>query len=231
MNEIAYQAMPVVGSLSKNLNLSPEILLNKIEDFKDDKVYFYVVDTVEHEDGRLYQTGSGPNFQGDLITLCSCKHMMRTFLDVECWRGVWVAGYTSSRDLGSNRLFYLMRVSQAFRSHDDLWNSDSISTSTKKAKAAHKDRFGDLYRPDREIVRSYTSKHYVAPCENHVHCEPGDWHKDISYPPRHGRRPALLVGDPEFSFLWDRPLIRSPFRLTRGQRKKNLSDLLSQSDA
>ena len=226
MNENVYQAMPVQGRLSTNLNLSPEILLERIEDFEDSAVYSYIVDTVEYEDGLLYQTGSGPNFQGDLVTLCSCKHMMRTFLDVESWRGVWVAGYTSSRDLGSNRLFYLMRVSQAFRSHYDLWNSDSISTSTKTAKAAHLDRFGDLYRPDREEIRPYISWHYAAPCKDHVHCEPGDWHKDIRYRAWYGRRPALLVGDPEFSFLWNRPLIRSPFKLTRGQRKASLSDLL-----
>ena len=74
MNENVYQAMPVQGRLSTNLNLSPEILLERIEDFEDSAVYSYIVDTVEYEDGRLYQTGSGPNFQGDLVTLCSCKH-------------------------------------------------------------------------------------------------------------------------------------------------------------
>ena len=130
MNQNAYQAMPTHGRLSKNLNLSPETLLEKIEDFKESTVYFYIVDTVEYEDGRLYQTGSGPNFQGDLVTLCSCKHWMRTSPEVESWRGLWVAGYTSSRDLGSNRLFYLMRVSQAFRFHFDI-DQDGKSRSRR----------------------------------------------------------------------------------------------------
>ena len=145
MNENAYQAMPRKGKLAKNLNLSREALLEKIAPFQHDCVYSYIVCTVEYEQGRLYQRGSGPNFQGGLITLCSCKHWMRTARDTESWKGVWVAGFTR-KNLG-NRLFYLMRASEAFESHSKLWFSDLIPEETKDAKVADLGKFGDVYRP------------------------------------------------------------------------------------
>ena len=230
MNENAYQAMPRQGRLAKNLNLAREALSEKIARFLEDTVYYYVVDTVEYENGRLYQTGSGPNFQGDLITLCSCKHLMRTYPDVQ--PGVWVAGFTNSKVMGRNRLFYLMRVSEAFESHRAFWLSDSILEETKNAKVADQDRFGDIYQPKVETSDPYSPSSYLEPCKNHVHCEPGDWRKDINYRNRYGRRPTLLVGDSEYSFLWDRPVITYPSnlsKLTQGQRKDTLTALLGYS--
>ena len=220
--------MPYQGRLAKNLNLSLETLSERIAPFQQDAVYLYVVTTVEYYEGRLYQAGSGPNFQGDLITLCSCKHYMRALRDVESWQGVWVAGYTSSAHLGSRRLFYLTMVSEAFESHREFWLSDAIPEETKTAKAAHLDRFGDIYQPKSEAGKPYYPWLYIEPCKNHVHCEPGDWRKDIRYADRYGRIPALLVGDSEYSFLWDRPMIRLPSdlsSLSRGHKKKKLSDL------
>ena len=225
MNENVYQAMPKAGKLARNVNLNPESLVERLAQYKETTVYSYVVDTVEYDDGRLYQTGSGPNFQGDLITLCSCKHLMRTFLKPEAWKGIWVAGFTGSTKLGSNRLFYLMRVSLAFESHRDFWNSVCITDDTKRSKATHLDKFGDVYQPKRTTGRPYYYWHYVSPCRNHVHCELGDWKRDIDYKDRYGRRPALLVGDTEYSFLWDRPLIESPFRMGRGQKKTTIGRL------
>ena len=225
MNNNAYQAMSSAVTLVKNLNLPRETLLPKIGLFQQSTVYSYIVDTVEHHSGRLYQAGSGPNFQGGLITLCSCKHLMRTYLDTESWKGVWIAGFTSSRELPRNKLFYLMMVSQAFESHREFWVSDSIPEETKSAKAAHLDRFGDIYKPKSESGDPHYHRRYYEPCKKHVHCEPGDWRKDISYRDRYGRTPVLLVGHPEYSFLWNRPLITSPFKLSRGQKKTSLSDL------
>ena len=225
MDVDAYQAMPSLGKLAKNLNLSMDELSIRIASFQHGIAYSYIVDTVEYHEGRLYQTGSGPNFQGGLVTLCSCKHMMRTFLDVDSWKGVWIAGFTSSRDFKENKLFYLMKVSEAFESHSEFWASDSISQETKTAKGAHLDRFGDIYQPKNESGNPHYYWNYIEPCKNHVHCEPGNWHEDIGYRNRYGRRPALLVGDPELSFLWDRPIYTSPFKHSRGQKKTKLSDL------
>ncbi len=223
MNENAYQHMPSRGRLAKNRSLSHEALLERIAPFLKDTVYSYIVDTVEYENGRLYQTGSGPNFQGDLITLCSCKHFMRTFSNMQ--PGVWIAGFTSYRVMDQNWLFYLMRVSWTFESHRDFWFSDDVSGETKRVKAADSDRFGDIYQPVGESGNPYSYRSYLEPCKKHVHRDSRLWHKDIRYVTRYGRRPALLVADPEYSFLWDRPRITSPSKLPRSQKKDSLSAL------
>ena len=218
MNQNTYQAMPCQGRLAENINLQSEALLEKIAPFRHDTVYPYVVATVKSRENRLYQTGSGPNFQGDLITLCSCKHEMRAYPDVKSLERVWIAGYTGSSRLISNKLFYLMMVSQTFESHHELWFSASISEEAKVAKAANLDKFGDIYQPKGISDDPYCHLSYFAPCEDHVHCDPCDWHKDINYPDRYERTPALLVGCPEYSFLWDTPAIESPFKIPRKKR-------------
>ena len=229
MNEDAYQAMPRTGRLAKSLNLRHEALAKRIAPFKKDTVYSYVVDTVKYHERRLYQTGSGPNFQGDMITLCSCKHLMRTARDTASWKGVWIAGFISSKysSSRSHKLFYLMRVSQAFKSHHELWSSDSIPEETKIAKAAHLDRFGDIYQPKTELGAHYCHRSYLRPCKGHVHHESDLWHKDIKRNALYygGRPSALLVGDPNSSFLWDKPVVTAPFNLWQGQKKTTLSEL------
>ena len=224
MDESTYQAMPRQGKLAENLDLPFKALLQKIAPFQQDTVYPYVVATVRNHNDRLYQTGSGPNFQGGLITLCSCKHQMRTYPEVKSGKRVWIAGFTGSSGLVSNKLFYLMMVSQTFESHYELWLSESIPEETKVAKAAHLDKFGDIYQPKVPLDDPYCHLSYIAPCEDHVHCDPCDWRKDINYPDRHGRTPALLVGCPEYSFLWDTPEIESPRTIPRN-RKTSLAGL------
>src|SRR5438270_714249 len=44
--------------------------------------YMYTMTSIVLESGRLEQSGSGPNFEGGLITLCTCKHSMRAFRDL-----------------------------------------------------------------------------------------------------------------------------------------------------
>ena len=226
MNRGTYQAMPRRGQLAKNLNLRRKALTRKIHKFRRDTVYSYIVKTVKRREGRLRQEGSGPNFQGDLITLCSCKHQMRAYLDVESWKGVWVAGYTR-KDLG-NRLYYLIRVAEAFESHYDFWFSDRISEKTKNKKAAHLSRLGDIYKPRSETIDDYTPCDYVRPRKSHVHrIPPETWRDDIDYySERLGRRAALLVGDPKYSFLWDEPVYSYPFTIYQGEKNTSLSELI-----
>ena len=135
MNQGAYQAMPRRGRLAENLNFRIETLLEKIDPFRQDRVYPYVVATVKCHNGRLYQTGSGPNLQGGLVTLCSCKHELRTYPYLKSGKRVWIAGFIGSRGPVTNKLFYLMLVSQMFESHHELWFSDSIAEETKIAKS------------------------------------------------------------------------------------------------
>src|SRR5262249_56622494 len=88
----------------------------------NDGAYSYVVRTVEwnHETVTFEQHGSAPNFQGDVLTLCTCKHQMRASRAAEDWRGVWLAGFTSRTILdGQHWLFYLARIQSAHESHAD----------------------------------------------------------------------------------------------------------------
>ena len=225
MNRNTYQSMPRRGRLAKNTNLRCKALTKKISKFREDTVYSYILTTVERREGLLRQEGSAPNFQGGLITLCSCKHWMRTFRDVKSWKGIWIAGFTR-KDLG-NRLFYLMRVSEAFESHRELWFSNCISEETKAKKAANLSPFGDIYRPKSEAGDDYSHRDYTRPRKSHVHRDPDIWRADIDYySAKHRRRPALLVGDRKYSFLWDEAVMPYPFTLYQGQKKTSLSKLL-----
>ena len=231
MNENDYQPMPHEGKLYDNLNLSREDLLERVAPFQREEVRAYVVTTLDYQEGHLRQWGSAPNFQGSRITLFSCKHYMRTsFPDIESWKGVWVAGYTGSsrKKRRRNRLFYLMRVSLVFDSHHELWFSDCVPEETKRAKAAHLDRFGDIYQPEGKSGDAYSPLRYRRPCKDHVHRASGLWQDDIDYCKGYGgRKPALLVGDPEYSFLWNKPTVPSPCEIPRNQKKLKLSRILA----
>lgn len=151
------------------------------------------------------QIGSAPNFQGDLITLCTCKHWMRTWRSPEDWKGVWIAGFTGINVVGDrkNYLFYLMRVQNAFSSYKELW--DWLNPVVRNAKNASLHKFGDVYElitPN--LTDVFDPTQYREPIKNpkHVHLENNEWHEDINYKTKKGKRPALLVGAPNYSFLW-----------------------------
>jgi hypothetical protein len=151
---------------------------------------------------------------------------MRTSVDVEQWRGTWIAGFTTvSAGEGVNFLVYLMRVEHAFASHRDLWLSTAVSSKTKRAKAAHLDRFGDIFKPRNKTTDPRATNSYLPPCKDHCHAE--GWEKDVSYEGYSGRPAALLVGDSTRSSLWSRPLFYCLDKLGRGQRKCTLDSLLA----
>ena len=221
--------MPSHGRLYNNLNLPPKRLKDRIAPFLDYEVYSYVVETVKYDGNLLYQTGSGPNFQGGMITLCSCKHRMRTARNAKSWKDIWIAGFISSDHVGEFCLFYLMMVSQVFESHREIWSSPTIPEATKTAKAAHLNRLGDIYKPRNNSKLEYSHRSYVIPCEEHVHRPFNLWHEDIGYKKGYSGRPsALLVGNPDLSFLWDEPLIPPPpFEVPRNCKTTKLAELFS----
>lgn len=228
------QPFPEEGRLAETLNVSVDALRSLVGDakFQEADVYCYIVATVR-SDGRTFsQTGNGPNFQGDLLTLCTCKHFMRTFLDVRDWKGKWVAGFTSSQaGRGRNALVYIMAVGNAFESHLELWLSDALTPAAKEAKAADLDAFGDLYRPMASLTDPFEPSRYRAPVEHHGHAANNIWHQDIDYVGCGGRRAALLVGDSGLSFLWNKPMILYPRarpNLHRGQKKWTLGRLVGE---
>jgi hypothetical protein len=163
------------------------------------------------------QHGAAPNFQGDILTLCTCKHQMRASQAGEDWEGVWLAGVTS-RTIHERKhwLFYLAKIESAFDSHSDLWAG--MRAVTRNAKAAHVHYLGDMFKPKSSIATAnarFAPGRYVSP---HLHThrrrdEGGwhdDWHNDICYHlAKKGkyRHPPLLVADPRRTFIWNKPRI------------------------
>jgi hypothetical protein len=230
--ESDHQPFPQTTELGRNLNLP----LSRLYGYAADQasVYYYIIRSMRKRNGEFIQAGCGPNFQGGLITLCTCKHRMRTYMDPDKWRGIWIAGFTGlPTGGGANFLIYLMRVAHAFKSQGDLWFSNDIPPAAKQAKAAHLDRFGDLYKPRSKRIDRWNPAGYVPPTPNHCHAKDRakGWAKDIAYEGVGTRHAALLVGDPQRSFLWNRPMIYCSGRLHRGQKKCTLHDLLAQLKA
>jgi hypothetical protein len=228
MTEIDWQPFPSGGQLQKGLNqrLSD---LKSLMDTERTTIYYYVVATVHNRNGYFYQTGCGPNFQGDIVTLCTCKHYMRTFFGTSDWVGKWIAGFSSiSAGEGNNALVFLMKVATAFKSQKDLWESDLIPSENKLAKSARLNELGDLYEPISDSCNPYDYQWYVPPHKNHAHLVNDEWHKDIDYHKGcSNRKPALLVGDPVNSYLWDKPMILYASKIHRGQKKSSIDIFLA----
>lgn len=178
----------------------------------------YAVTTLKIRQQAYQQKGSAPNFEGGLITLCTCKHQMRGNYGAENWdAGAWVAGLTSMSEssTGEQNLFYLMRVFRAYESHADL--VAGLPALGLSAALAAKDStlhdLGDVMMPLKPGLRGearFTPVSYHPPILGHAHRQSEDsdyWHKDIDYAGR-ACRPSLLVGDPALSFIWTRPLVR-----------------------
>src|SRR5438876_941385 len=82
------QPFPETGSGPIRMNASLAVLRFNTPGAGKSPVYCYVVDSIEDADRRYLQTGCSPNWQGGLITLCSCKHGMRTYRpDTKSWEG------------------------------------------------------------------------------------------------------------------------------------------------
>lgn len=228
VNRNNYQPFPRTGPLARidRRNLLLDELRQHIADRND--VYFYVLTSIEYRNQRFLQRGTGPNFQGGLLTLCTCKHRMRSSLSARDWRGKWIAGFTSiTEHQRKNFLVYLMKVSEAFESHCDLWFSKSISPKAKRAKAAHLNEFGDIYKPKRRGIDPYEAEDYEKPCEGHSHFE--DWQKDIKYDKGYNKcYAALIVGSEKKSFLWDVPRIWYSQQLPRSFRRLELNEFWGQ---
>lgn len=206
------QPFPSNGVLSENLDLT-KTELRRLIGRERAPAYSYIVKTVAIDRATLCfeQHGSAPNFQGGFLTLCTCKHQMRSSLDIEQWKGKWIVGFTSRcRHQGRHWLFFLTRVADAYESQSDLWHN--LPAVVRKSKSAQKHFLGDLFRPRGMIEGEdrFKAQNYFAP-SRHSHrrnsCDNG-WHNDIDYgySDRYGR-PSLLVGEPQLTFLWEKPLM------------------------
>lgn len=208
-------------------NASLAELKRLLKEHLNEIAFVYVIRTVEKdEDGRFLQTGSGPNFEGDIITLCTCKHKMRSAYTPEEWMAdKWVAGFSSIGSTGEQDLVYLMKVGEAFESYQDLWqNSRFVTDEVKKAKSASIHERGDIFEPTGQAL-PFDPANYKAPHPKHVHSHDNYWHNDVDM--RYGKPSTLLVGDPTNSYLWDRPkLVMTQSGLSQGHRKMSIQELL-----
>ena len=173
-------------------------------------------------DGRFRQTRSGPNWQGGIATLATCKHHLRCRrLD---WEGRWIAAFTPRAGTGDSYLIFLGRVDAAFSSNYAL--SEYVASMGIRAwreKSAWLSPLGDLYSSGNDAAlpeeRRYDHRNYVVH-PDHVRQELDrktqrpKWHKDIEYQHR-GTRPAVLLFDPDQTFLFDRPQWRAARALGR----------------
>jgi hypothetical protein len=210
------QPFPSDGQLGRNLGLPLPLLMARIGQLND-RAYSYVIRTVkwDHETATFEQHGSAPNFQGDVLTLCTCKHQMRASQTAEDWRSVWLAGFTS-RTIHDKKhwLFCLAKIESAYQSHADLWTE--MRAGTRNAKAAHFHFLGDIFKPKSPLPIAdarFSPLRYVSP-HRHAHRwrdEDGwhnDWHNDINYhlANKYGH-PLLLVADARRTFIWNEPMI------------------------
>jgi len=203
-NNNDYQDYPSTGTLKNNMNTSLREILKILKDI-DSLIYSYVLTTLDLVNGEVKQSGCGPNFQGGYITLCTCKHYMRTWSNVRKKDDIWIAGFTSSTlfEDGQNRLFYLMKVGDRFGSHRELWNH--LDDEVREQKGASDNKFGDIYEPKNE--EEFSKDGYHCPINSHVHTN--CWEEDVDYRNGNsGKRPVLLIGDPERSYLWPKPKVR-----------------------
>lgn len=211
-------AMDNVPSVATDLSI--EELRRRISQVgaSDEDVYAYVVRSVRPANGEYVQTGSAPNFQGGLITLCTCKHSMRATLTPEQWQqGVWVAGLTSwDQAFGKQQaLVYLMRVGEAYASQAELVQAlrQSGRSEVTDAKDSTQHRLGDLMIPVSDGATGndrYLPAAYFPPMVGHSHrrtAEDAGWEDDVNYVGDGGRQSVTLAGDRNFSFVWTRPLV------------------------
>jgi hypothetical protein len=233
----AVQPFPNNGLLAKKRSLPLYVLKSEIRNVQE-RAYSYVVRSVkiDHETTTFEQHGSAPNFQGEVLTLCTCKHQMRATQSNVDWEGLWVAGFTSRTIYdGKHWLFYLAKIETAYESHCDLWYG--LKADSRSAKAAHAHFLGDIFTPKTPIPTGkarFSPTRYVSPTHHSHRWRDDDgwhngWHNDIDYHLAHKyRHPPLFVADPRRTFLWEEPMIYFADDHCRNYRKwSSLQELVA----
>ncbi len=238
-----FQPWPDKGKLACHQNMDLEKLKILLKNERE-PVHTYIVRTVKRSangsDIEFKQTGCGPNFQGDRITLCTCKYNLHSFNPKKTenpdlkFKGHWYAGFTGVKvDSSRNYLFYLMKVEKAFRSQKQIFEYfEDTNPKVIKAKNTTESAFGDLYQPKPNISDEWNPINYERPILGHKHYQYSEdhrWHKDIEYKGPF-RRSAPLLGDDEYSYLWSKPVIckKSEFSSRcAGKLYTTLQELLS----
>jgi hypothetical protein len=196
--------------------LTLEELLVKLREHVGSEIRIYTVasTSLDNVSNDVRHRGSGPNLEGGLATLCTCKHSMRQNHIPEEWKGCWILGLTSrAKNKGFNGkhyLLYMMKIEQAFESHKELYEYLMARNRGALAnKNAAKNRLGDIFEPRSNCIDPKNQGCYKRPHPSHSHGTDGDtqWHTDIEVTP-------LLLGEIGNTFVWPHPMIE--FRRQRG---------------
>ena len=209
-------------------------LLNRLSNQIDnDEVRVYTVaSTCFDKNSKIIRhRGSGPNLEGGLATLCTCKHSMRQGQNINDWTGKWILGVTSRAKAngfnGEHYLLYLMKVDRAFESHKAFYQYlKQYNPTALEIKNAVKNRLGDIFEPSSTCVDPLDPRQYKFPCETHSHDNKvGDqWEDDISYK---SSSTPLLLGEANNTFVWQKTVIKFKQDRGVGNKKMLMKDLLS----
>lgn len=164
------------------------------------------------DDGIFRQTRSGPNWEGGIVTMTTCKHLLRTYsaLQPESKKKgsgkVALCGITNKLR-GDNFLLYVGVVDESFASNYELGSylAEHHFDAYQK-KLANKNRLGDIFEPidDLDLVMEehYDHKNFIDPVPDHCRREENDssgrpkWIKDIEYNARGKVRPQCVTLNP-----------------------------------
>lgn len=215
-----YQKFPQSGIIFNNMD--KEEINIKSED--DNIIYCFPQHRITLEKDGFHQLRSGPNWQGNILTLTTCKQRLRTYKDAEDWIGLWLAGFTP-KNSGGNYLLWLAKIQHSFESNYELglW----LSEEDYKLKCANNDPCGDIYQPIKQLSgeERFDVKNFVHPI-GHTRTERYNdgsykWWKDIEYIGASYRRQAVFAFNPSLTFLWSEPKFIPNFSLYRGGKKFN----------
>lgn len=167
-----------------------------------DLIYVYPHHQIKlNDENELEQTRSGPNWEGGVVTMATCKHYLRTYKTLKP-KKVALCGVTNKLD-GENYLLYLGVIEEMFDSNYDLGTYLMTHYPVAyKEKLATNNRLGDIYEPTDDILDSkYDSFNFEEPCEDHCRFaehEKGQpkYIKDIEYETKTGQKPKTLILNP-----------------------------------
>lgn len=168
-----------------------------------DLIYVYPHHQIElSDDNELEQTRSGPNWEGGMVTMATCKHFLRTYSSIKP-KKVALCGITNKIE-GENYLLYIGVIDKSFDSNYELGRYiSSINQFAFDTKLATNNPLGDIFEPDEDLEdeERYDSLNFIEPHDDHCRfVEFSDnqpkYIKDIEYQTRSGRRPKCLILDP-----------------------------------
>ena len=191
-----------------------------------DTLYVYPHHEIELVEGKLLQTRSGPNWEGGIVTLTTCKHLLRTYSSMG--KRTAVCGVTNKLN-GQNFVLYVGKLDEIFDSNAELsqWLKKT-NPSAWRSKLMTTNRLGDICEIDNiptspppwgrigerrlTALNKYNHKNFVRPTRDHCRYEERDssgkrkWVKDIEYKTRSGVRPKVFTLNPVTVFT--EPILR-----------------------